>query len=351
MKKIKAVIYGEPGTGKSVFACKAPKPFFICTDPNYEWLEDWGAKEEDHVQVFSWEQAKKEFARDFNGYDTVVVDLVEDLFKWCEYEWCQKNGLQHVADLGYGKGYDITRNEFFIEISKLLNLDKNVLLIMHGLTYTVKDRRGVEYTKYGPTNRIPDKVIDMIEGRVRYFIRAFAKTEEDADGNLITNRYLSLSPDGTTEFGITRGLSAAVPRFIPLEWDTFASVIENSSVSANSAPMKSAAPIESASEPEKVAETPKTRGRKAAPKVEPVKEVDHSELAAIVGKLKAQIESIDEEPEAEETVEETVEEVPVKVEVKEEAPAPAPTPVKEEATSNADRIAAIKAKLAALKNK
>ena len=362
MKKIKAVIYGEPGTGKSVFACKAPKPFFICTDPNYEWLEDWGAKEEDHVQVFSWEQAKKEFARDFNGYDTVVVDLVEDLFKWCEYEWCQKNGLQHVADLGYGKGYDITRNEFFIEISKLLNLDKNVLLIMHGLTYTVKDRRGVEYTKYGPTNRIPDKVIDMIEGRVRYFIRAFAKTEEDADGNLITNRYLSLSPDGTTEFGITRGLSAAVPRFIPLEWDTFASVIDNSSVSANSAPMKSAAPVEFTSEPEKVAEAPKTRGRKAAPKVEPVKEaeVDHSELAAIVGKLKAQVESIEDEPEVEETVEEEVKplyhltEDLSKVETVKEAPiqeTPTSTPVKEEATSNADRIAAIKAKLAALKNK
>ena len=57
MKRIKMVLYGEPGVGKSVFASKAPKPFFITTDGNYEWLEDFGAKEEDHVQVSSWAEA------------------------------------------------------------------------------------------------------------------------------------------------------------------------------------------------------------------------------------------------------------------------------------------------------
>ena len=37
-KRVKMVLYGEPGVGKSVFAAKAPKPFFICTDGNYAWL-------------------------------------------------------------------------------------------------------------------------------------------------------------------------------------------------------------------------------------------------------------------------------------------------------------------------
>ena len=52
-KKIKMVLYGEPGVGKSVFASKAPHPFFVTTDGNYEWLEDFGAKEEDHIQSTS----------------------------------------------------------------------------------------------------------------------------------------------------------------------------------------------------------------------------------------------------------------------------------------------------------
>ena len=116
MKHIKMALYGEPGVGKSVFASKAPKPFFITTDGNYEFLEDFGAKAEDHVQVNSWAEAKKAFSKDFSNYETVVIDLTEDLFKWCEQSFCIKNKLDHVGDIGFGKGYDITRNEFFIEM-------------------------------------------------------------------------------------------------------------------------------------------------------------------------------------------------------------------------------------------
>ena len=48
-KHIKMMLYGEPGVGKSVFASKAPRPFFITTDGNYDWLVDYGAKEEENV--------------------------------------------------------------------------------------------------------------------------------------------------------------------------------------------------------------------------------------------------------------------------------------------------------------
>ena len=96
MKRIKMVIYGEPGVGKSVFASKAPKPFFITTDGNYEWLEDFGADPNTHIQVKSWDEAKKAFAMDFTNYETIVVDLTEDLFKWCEYEYCLRNKLTHL---------------------------------------------------------------------------------------------------------------------------------------------------------------------------------------------------------------------------------------------------------------
>ncbi len=228
-KRIKMVLYGEPSTGKSVFACHAPKPFFFCTDGNYEWLEDWGAKEEDHVQLFSWEQAKNAFhTQDLTNYETIVVDLLEDLFKWCEFEFCKKNKIAHIGDLGYGKGYDITRNEFFIEISKLLSMDKNVILITHGLTLTLKDKRGVEFNKYTFSNRLPDKVADQIEGRVRYFLRAYALTEVGENDKLVTNRYISLQPDGITEYGIIRGLDITkLPRYIPLDWNIFYDLIND----------------------------------------------------------------------------------------------------------------------------
>lgn len=276
MKHIKMALYGEPGVGKSVFASKAPKPFFITTDGNYEFLEDFGAKEEDHVQVNSWAEAKKAFSKDFSNYETIVIDLTEDLFKWCEYEYCRLNGYDHVSDPGFAKGYDITRNDFFINICKVLNLQKNVILIMHGITTSVKDRRGIEHTKYYPTNRIPDKVMDMLEGRVRYFLRAYMKAE-DVDGKLVKKRYLSLVPK-ENEYGILRGIDEnAVPSDIPLDFDIFTKTIGFETTSSNNVvkAKAEAKKVEKVVEvkPEVVENAKQSEEKKEEPKVETKDEV------------------------------------------------------------------------------
>lgn len=320
MKHIKMMIYGEPGVGKSVFASKAPKPFFITTDGNYEWLEDFGAKPEAHEQVFSWEEAKQAFAEDYNDYDTIVVDLVEDLFKWCEQEYCIRTKIDHISDVGYGKGYDITRNEFFLEISKLLGKPKNVILISHGITFSTKDRRGVEHFRHAPSSRIPDKVMDMIEGRLRYCLRCYLKAEETDDGTLIKKRYLSLIPK-ENEFGICRGIDESkVPHDIPLDWNDFAKAInyDNSSVNETSAKL------------EQIVETTKAESVQVKEEAkEEIKEETKTETKA-------------------ETVDVATPVVDVKTEeqpkVEETKPVEQPKEM-----SNADKIAAIKAKLAAMK--
>lgn len=333
MKRIKMVLYGEPGVGKSVFASKSLKPFFICTDGNYEWLEEFGAKPEDHVNVTSWSEAKAIFEKvstsAFDKYETIVVDLTEDLFKWCEQEYCVRNKIEHLSDLGYGKAYDTTRNEFFIEICKLFAFDKNIILLMHGVQYTVKDRRGVEHTKYSPTTRIPDKVMDMIEGRTRYFLRCYLKDEELEDGTLLKKRYLSLIPK-PDEFGIVRGIDEnKVPHDIPLEWSEFVKAIGfDTTVSVKTAKEK----IEEKS----VAKVEEKIEKQPEPKVEEKSEPEVEQLTI----------DIPAEMKMPEVAKETIEETVKKPEPVVEKPAePAKT------ISNDDRIAAIKAKLAALSKK
>ena len=137
-----------------------------------------------------------------------------------------RNKIEHVSDVGYGKAYDATRNEFFITISKLLSMDKHVILICHGITFTTKDRRGVEHTRYAPSSRIPDKVLDMIEGRVRYCLRCYTTAEEEPDGKITKKRFLSLVPK-ENEFGIIRGVDEnTIPHDIPLDFDEFARAIK-----------------------------------------------------------------------------------------------------------------------------
>lgn len=344
-KKIKMVEYGEPGVGKSVFACRAPKPFFITTDGNYEWLEEFGAKEEDHVQVNSWSEAKKVFAElntdKYSQYQTIVIDLLEDLFKWCEYEFCSKNRIEHVSDIGYGKGYDMTRNEFFIEICKVLGLDKNVILIMHGIDKVVKDRRGVEHTTYVPSPRLPDKLLDMIEGRVRYFLRAYLKAEEGEEHTLIKKRYLSIVPK-ENEFGIIRGIDEnTIPHDIPLDFNEFARVIGFETSTNDETPIKK--------------ERKKREVKIETPTVEEsnVETIDATEAPSKVVPVKAEVkmeEKVVEEPKVE--VKKEIKEEPKKVSDKPtETQEPIAQPTKVESTttsSNADKLASIKAKYAAI---
>lgn len=348
MKKfVKMVLYGEPGVGKSTFAAKAPNPYYICSDGNFEWL---GLPEENHCQPSSWEEAKKVFQRlgtpEFNWCDTVVVDLTEDFFKWCEYEYCKRNKLDHIGDLGFGKGYDQTRNEFFVEIGKLINLPKHIILIMHGLTTVEKDRRGVEHTKYVPSSRMPDKVLDMIEGRVRYFLRCYMKAEENEDGRLIKKRYLSIVPK-ENEFGISRGIDeASVPSDIELNWDVFANVIGLD----EEVEVKKPTPQKE----EKKVEVKKPEVKKPEPKkVEVAKEEQKVEE-------KVEEPKVEEQPKVKEVVEEDLpkKEEPKKVEVKEEPKVEVKEEVNEKKQdeekkqlSMADRIAAIKARAAAVNKK
>lgn len=315
MKRIKMVLYGEPGVGKSVFASKSPKPFFICTDGNYEWLEDFGADPNAHINASSWSEIKSiiDNESNFNDYETVVLDLTEDAFKWCESEYCIRNKIEHVSDIGYGKGYDTSRNEFFLTICKLISYNKNIILIMHGCDVVEKDRRGIEHTKHTFSSRMPDKLADTIEGRVRYFLRAYVKDFVHEDGTVEKRRYLSLVPK-PNEFGIIRGVDEnKIPQDIPLDWNEFVTAVgfkfENNADESV----------------EKVVEEKPTRGRKPKVKNEQVEIKE---------------EPITDEPIVETKTEEVKEEVKTETEeVKEQT----------KVLTNVEKLAAIKAKLAALK--
>ncbi len=378
MKRIKMLLYGEPGVGKSVFATKAPKPFFICTDGNYEWLDEFGADPNAHTNVSSWSEMKDAFKQNFDDYETIVVDLLEDAFKWCEQEYCVRNKIEHVSDVGYGKAYDATRNEFFIEISKLLSRDKHVILICHSVTFTTKDRRGVEHTKYAPSSRIPDKVLSMIEGRVRYCLRCYTAAEEEPNGKIIKRRFLSLVPK-ENEFGIIRGVDENdIPHDIPLDFDEFASAIGLSAeIAATKAKAKKTKVVENVNEVEEKTETkvkvkekteskPKPETKVIEPETASVETAKDEKLLEIKAKLAAirakkekltaktkPVETIKEVAQSEPEVENTTEDIRETVTVSADAPYVDENKTRSTtgSTVTSDKLAAIKAKLAAMKDK
>lgn len=275
-RPIKALLYGAPGVGKSVFSAGLPNPFFICTDGNYEWLLDFGAKEEDHVNISSFAEFEQLCNNDFAGYDTVIVDLLEDIYKWNEAEYCKKQNVDHLSDAGgYGKGWDVTRTRLFVACSKLLALPKNVIFLSHESSYTEKDRRGNEKTKYCASNLMNEKFIVMLEGRLRYFLRCKFKDEVNEDGKVVTHRILSLIPK-SDEYGIIRGVDVnLMPEDIELDPQEFLEVtgytLANKDVVNNEEKKPVSIKPVKVAKPVKQEETPKVSDEDKAAKLAAIK--------------------------------------------------------------------------------
>ena len=232
MKKVKMILYGEPGTGKSVFAGNAPEPFFITTDGNYEWLEGLvpNYSEENHIQIGSYAEfealipqlATEKYAK----YKTFVLDLIEDLYTWADYELCKKNKAKHISELGdYGKGYDMLRKPFIASILKFIALDKNIIILSHESSKDEKNKRGVVTTKYQPSAVMSiEKLWDKFAGQCQFVIRCYKDYEQDEDGRMVLYRLLNIK-NKPEEYGTYRLTDINAPETIELDWPTFAEII------------------------------------------------------------------------------------------------------------------------------
>ena len=122
-KKLKVVVYGPEGIGKTTFASRFPNPVFIDTEGSTEHMdvrrtdrpESWTGLLE-QVRYFT-----KPDARAVCG--TLVLDTADWAERMCAKEVCAKFQKNGIEDFGYGKGYTYVYEEF----GKLLNLLQEVV--------------------------------------------------------------------------------------------------------------------------------------------------------------------------------------------------------------------------------
>jgi hypothetical protein len=130
----KFIIMGDPMTGKTTLASKAPRPLFISTDGN---AAKAGLDAIDATDLGTVREAL-EFFNSSKEYDTIVIDTIEgiaDLFEKTVIDAYQQETGHHIGaltDVPYGKltGQFNRRMAAFSET--LWSLPKNVMV----LTYT-----------------------------------------------------------------------------------------------------------------------------------------------------------------------------------------------------------------------
>lgn len=207
-------IFGEPFTGKTTLATKAPDHYVLSTDGNAQYATDSYKLITDEVTAtgrittrkLAWEVFKDEIERLETGgkYKTIVVDLVEDTYEMARLFMYKKLNITHESDDSF-RAWDKVRTEYLSTMRRLLNLPYDIILISHEDTSKdITKKSGENITAIKPN--LQDKISNKLAGMTALVGRAVCDNGEYT---------LQIKPDEMTFGGGRLGVNNVT---IPLEW-------------------------------------------------------------------------------------------------------------------------------------
>lgn len=137
------LIYGGPKVGKTTFATRADKHLLLAFEKGYSTLPNVMA-----VPINSWAEFRQvliqlendrkrvELARSkgeaaSTTFETVIIDIVDIAWDYCEKYICAREGVSNIADIGFGKGYKMVADEFDEKLRQIARLNYGLVMISH----------------------------------------------------------------------------------------------------------------------------------------------------------------------------------------------------------------------------
>lgn len=144
MKKMKCLVYGQPGIGKTTYCLSAPRPLLLDVDNGISRV--FPAFRQDYIPISSWDDMlevlnSKELDIE-NNYETIVLDTVGkalDLLSIYLIKNNSKLGTKNGALTQQGWGALMT--EFRAYLYSLNNKGLNVIFVAHDKEMTDNDKK------------------------------------------------------------------------------------------------------------------------------------------------------------------------------------------------------------------
>lgn len=146
------VIFGGTMHGKTYFADEFPNPLNLNTDGNAEMIETPSItiRNERNVKGEITTPASELLIRAIteleagkHTFETVVIDVIDDVITLFEQEITEENNARYVGDIGWGKGHGMHEMMVRVLVMRLKELtmrtNMNVLYLSRLLTITEND--------------------------------------------------------------------------------------------------------------------------------------------------------------------------------------------------------------------
>ena len=211
------LLYGMPKSGKSTWCSQIPDALFLATEPGLNHLDVY------QIPITNWETflaAAAEVAKGNHNFKAIIVDTIDNAYKFCLDHVCAKHGIKHPSDMSYGRGYALVNGEFQRVMTKLAALPYGLFCISHAVEREIETRTG-KYHKTLPT--LPEGARKILLGMIDIALFVDIETMTDKDGNQYTRRIMRTKPDKHYEAGDRTG---KLPDPIPLDYNAFQAAFE-----------------------------------------------------------------------------------------------------------------------------
>lgn len=232
LSALTVLTYGPPKIGKSTFCASADHALFLACEAGLNSLDVF------QQPISSWAEmsaAAAEIAAGNHPYKTIIVDTVDNAYKFCLEHVCAKANIQHPSDLDFGKGYGLVNNEFQRFLTKLSLLPYGLILVSHAQDKEFKTKTS-QTMKTIPT--LPDAIRKIVLGMADIILFADVETVVGTDGKPTLKRVLRSKPNPNYEAGDRTG---RLPEVFDLDYQAFVSHFNAAPAAAQTKTAKKAA--------------------------------------------------------------------------------------------------------------
>jgi hypothetical protein len=210
------MIYGKPKIGKSTVAAGFPAALFLDCEGGLNALETF------RVPILTWAdflQACAEIAKGGHGFQTIVIDTIDQAYARCREHVLAKAGLSHESDGEFGKAYDLVTAEFQRVMAKLAVLPSGLVLITHATEKEFRTRTGRQ-VRIVPT--LPNRAAKTVLAMCDFLLYCDFEDSAGPKGEPSETRVFRTKPTSYYDAGDRTGL---LPESIPLDYTAFAAAV------------------------------------------------------------------------------------------------------------------------------
>ena len=130
-KTLSALIYGQPGMGKTTLALSAPHPLLLDFDGGVHRVN--AAHRVDTVQITKWEEVDEVMqSPEIADYATFVIDTAGKMLSFMDKYIMQNNQKMRKADGTISlQGYGVRKNMFINFVNQVSLMGKSVIFVAH----------------------------------------------------------------------------------------------------------------------------------------------------------------------------------------------------------------------------